>query len=84
MLTEAAIEGKNDGLRGLKENIIIGKLIPAGTGINRYREVVTDAPDYTPMDFYTSEDSDIDPSEWLAGGGTGAGARLADVIDLQQ
>ena len=84
VLTEAAIEGKNDGLRGLKENIIIGKLIPAGTGIDRYRDVVTEAPDYTPMDFYTSEDSDIDPSEWLAGGGTGTGGRLADVIDLQQ
>ncbi|MGZ0179073.1 MAG: DNA-directed RNA polymerase subunit beta', partial [Acidimicrobiales bacterium] len=82
VLTEAAIEGKNDGLRGLKENIIIGKLIPAGTGIERYREVVTDAPDYTPMDFYSSEDSDIDPSEWLAGGGSGAGGRLADVIDM--
>ena len=39
VLTEAAIEGKNDGLRGLKENIIIGKLIPAGTGIERYRDV---------------------------------------------
>ncbi len=82
VLTEAAIEGKNDGLRGLKENIIIGKLIPAGTGIDRYREVVTDAPDYQPMDFYSSEDADIDPSEWLASGGTGGGGRLADVIDL--
>ena len=82
VLTEAAIEGKNDGLRGLKENIIIGKLIPAGTGIERYRDVVTDAPDYTPMDFYSSEDSDIDPSEWLAGGGSGGGSRLADVIDM--
>jgi DNA-directed RNA polymerase subunit beta' len=57
-------------------------LIPAGTGIERYREVVTDAPDYKPMDFYSSEDSDVDPSEWLAGGGSGAGSRLADVIDM--
>ena len=35
VLTEAAIEGKNDGLEGLKENVIIGKLIPAGTGMPR-------------------------------------------------
>ena len=39
VLTEAAIEGKTDGLLGLKENIIIGKLIPAGTGMTRYRDV---------------------------------------------
>ena len=39
VLTEAAIEGKNDGLEGLKENVIIGKLIPAGTGMPRYRDV---------------------------------------------
>ena len=38
VLTEAAIEGKRDQLLGLKENIIIGKLIPAGTGMLRYRE----------------------------------------------
>jgi hypothetical protein len=46
VLTEAAIEGKNDGLEGLKENVIIGKLIPAGTGMPRYRDVGTEAPDY--------------------------------------
>jgi DNA-directed RNA polymerase subunit beta' len=34
VLTEAAIEGKSDWLRGLKENVIIGRLIPAGTGFN--------------------------------------------------
>jgi DNA-directed RNA polymerase subunit beta' len=38
-LTEAAIEGKSDWLRGLKENVIIGRLIPAGTGYNTYEEV---------------------------------------------
>ncbi len=37
VLTDAAIEGKVDNLAGLKENIIIGKLIPAGTGLRRYR-----------------------------------------------
>jgi DNA-directed RNA polymerase subunit beta' len=38
VLTEAAIEGKADWLRGLKENVIIGRLIPAGTGFNLYGE----------------------------------------------
>ncbi|MDO9380447.1 MAG: DNA-directed RNA polymerase subunit beta' [Nocardioidaceae bacterium] len=39
VLTDAAIHGKSDQLRGLKENIIIGKLIPAGTGLERYRNI---------------------------------------------
>ena len=39
VLTDAAIHGKSDHLRGLKENIIIGKLIPAGTGLDRYRNI---------------------------------------------
>jgi DNA-directed RNA polymerase subunit beta' len=39
VLTEAAIEGKSDWLRGLKENVIIGRLIPAGTGFNAYEDV---------------------------------------------
>ncbi len=39
VLTEAAIKGKEDNLLGLKENVIIGKLIPAGTGMRRYRNV---------------------------------------------
>ena len=39
VLTEAAIEGKADWLRGLKENVIIGRLIPAGTGFNSYSEI---------------------------------------------
>jgi len=41
VLTEAAVSGKVDGLLGLKENVIIGHLIPAGTGIERYRELKT-------------------------------------------
>ena len=39
VLTDAAIKGKVDPLLGLKENVIIGKLIPAGTGMNRYRDI---------------------------------------------
>ena len=39
MLTDAALEGKIDRLNGLKENVIIGKLIPAATGLKRYRRI---------------------------------------------
>ena len=39
MLTEASISGKIDYLRGLKENVIMGRLIPAGTGMEFYRNV---------------------------------------------
>ena len=42
VLTEAAIKGKVDPLIGLKENVIIGKLIPAGTGMRKYRDVNLD------------------------------------------
>ena len=59
VLTEAAIDGRGDSLNGLKENIIIGKLIPAGTGMMRYRDFGIDAPDYVPMATYHSDDSDI-------------------------
>ena len=68
VLTEAAIESKSDDLNGLKENIIIGKLIPAGTGIGEYRNIAPKAPGYVPMDYYSSDDPDEqeDLSEWLA------------------
>ncbi|MEL6892708.1 MAG: DNA-directed RNA polymerase subunit beta' [Actinomycetota bacterium] len=66
VLTEAAIDGRADDLIGLKENIILGKLIPAGTGMNRYREFGIEAPDYEPMTFYSSEGEE-DPAAFLAG-----------------
>ena len=61
VLTEAAIKGKVDPLIGLKENVIIGKPIPAGTGMRRYRDVVLDtsiADEYgtTPEDEYPEDD----------------------------
>jgi len=65
VLTEAAIDGRGDTLVGLKENIIIGKLIPAGTGMLRYREFETVAPEYEPMAFWSS-DAESDPAAWLA------------------
>jgi DNA-directed RNA polymerase subunit beta' len=43
VLTEAAIRGKSDPLLGMKENVIIGKLIPAGTGMSRYRSIRVEA-----------------------------------------
>ena len=39
VLAQAAIGGKTDFLRGLKENVILGRLIPAGTGLSRYRNI---------------------------------------------
>jgi DNA-directed RNA polymerase subunit beta' len=56
VLTEAAIKGKVDPLIGLKENVIIGKLIPAGTGMKRYRSVKLDTD--TPDEIMLSEDID--------------------------
>ncbi|MEG2774495.1 MAG: DNA-directed RNA polymerase subunit beta', partial [Acetivibrio sp.] len=51
VLTEAAIKGKIDPLIGLKENVIIGKLIPAGTGMKRYRNVQLDSDEVMEMNF---------------------------------
>ena len=65
VLTEAAIDGRGDNLLGLKENIIIGKLIPAGSGMMRYREFAIDAPEYQPMAYFSSE-VDEDPAAWLS------------------
>ncbi len=64
VLTEAAIKGKVDPLIGLKENVLIGKLIPAGTGMKRYQNVKLD----TDMDEESelSFDEDIDLDEELS------------------
>jgi len=51
VLTEASIKGKRDPLLGLKENVIIGKLVPAGTGMSRYRNVEVITPEgYSEID----------------------------------
>jgi DNA-directed RNA polymerase subunit beta' len=55
VLTEAAISGKVDRLRGLKENVIIGKLIPAGTGLDYYKKQREQAQRY-----YEEEPIDLD------------------------
>jgi len=74
VLTEAAIEGKSDQLFGLKENIIIGKLIPAGTGMTRYRDIGMDAPEAERLTFWSSdtEQETEDLAAWLANIGTTA------------
>ncbi|MGL5060537.1 MAG: DNA-directed RNA polymerase subunit beta' [Microcoleus sp.] len=65
VLTEAAIEGKSDWLRGLKENVIIGRLIPAGTGFNAYedasaQDVAYDNPVYDAEEPDLQEDVVLD------------------------
>ena len=54
VLTEAAINGKVDYLRGLKENVIMGRLIPAGTGLGAYKRLTVD------VDAVDEEDMDDD------------------------
>ena len=57
VLTEAAMNGKSDSLVGLKENVILGKLIPAGTGLARYNDVIVEP---TPEALANSNYSEVD------------------------
>ncbi len=59
VLTEAAIKGKVDPLIGLKENVLIGKLIPAGTGMKRYRNVKLDTDLNKGSELIISDEEDI-------------------------
>ncbi|CAN5190734.1 DNA-directed RNA polymerase subunit beta' [soil metagenome] len=52
VLTQAAMEGKSDPLVGLKENVIIGQLIPAGTGLHKYRNVTVEATEEAKAERY--------------------------------
>lgn len=54
VLTEAAMSGRRDPLLGLKENVIIGKLIPAGTGLSRYRNVEVEPTEQAKAELYPS------------------------------
>ncbi len=70
VLTDAAIKGKADPLIGLKENVIIGQLIPAGTGMKRYRSIRLDSDfdaneeiDFGDMDFEEEEEYQAEPSD---------------------
>ena len=86
VLTDAAIQSRSDFMRGLKENVIIGKLIPAGTGANQYQVLQPSLPGATTvanLGFLTegaesiSDDESLpeDPAEWLAslGGNSSTG-----------
>jgi DNA-directed RNA polymerase subunit beta' len=54
VLTEAAMSGRRDPLLGLKENVIIGKLIPAGTGLSRYRNIEVEPTEQAKAELYPS------------------------------
>src|SRR5437763_6055605 len=58
VLTDASIEGKVDRLHGLKENVIIGKLIPAATGLKRYRTIDIGPSEKVPLEAYTRRASE--------------------------
>jgi DNA-directed RNA polymerase subunit beta' len=55
VLTDAAIEGKTDRLHGLKENVIIGKLIPAATGLRKYRSITIEPTEPLPLQMFGGE-----------------------------
>ncbi len=88
VLTEAAINSKSDFMRGLKENVIIGKLIPAGTGSDMYQaiepmlpgaSVPTAASLFGDMDIESADDAlPQDPAEWLASLGAASPASTGD------
>ena len=74
VLTEAAIKGKVDHLVGLKENVIIGKLIPAGTGLSAYRHF---AEELVPA----AEEEQEEPAE-VSGESAGVEALQADAAQV--
>ena len=78
VLTAAAIASKSDDLKGLKENIVIGKLIPAGTGVPAYRNIDCEAPDYVPAESFTSDEDDKEHFLAMGGASTGNGSDLDD------
>ncbi len=75
VLTDAALEGKKDTLNGLKENVIIGKLIPAATGLKRYRRIEIEPSEPLPraMDEIGLLDQDEIAAELGLGNGDGLG-----------
>ncbi len=88
VLTDAAIKGKNDKLMGLKENVIIGKLIPAGTGMKRYKNIKLDygvneefMKEYAKYNSYSEGDGEIDPED--AGEALFAAEETANADQLQ-
>jgi len=78
VLTEASIKGKTDPLLGLKENVIIGKLVPAGTGMPRYRSVqvkslLSGEEEPAPEEELLEQVEEIMPADAVQAGGTTGG-----------
>ncbi len=83
VLTDAALEGKTDRLNGLKENVIIGKLIPAATGLKRYRRIEIEPSEPLPraIDEVGLLDGDEIAAELGIGGENGADGELIRAFD---
>ncbi|MFW5420481.1 DNA-directed RNA polymerase subunit beta' [Nocardiopsis sp. CNT-189] len=77
VLTENAIHGKSDPLLGLKENVIIGKLIPAGTGMPQYRNVRVEPTEEAKASMYSVSGYE-EPSEYTFGQGSGEAVPLEE------
>ncbi|HVW19398.1 MAG TPA: DNA-directed RNA polymerase subunit beta' [Solirubrobacteraceae bacterium] len=87
VLTDAALEGKIDRLNGLKENVIIGKLIPAATGLKRYRRIEIEPSEPLPraMDDVGLLDSDEIAAELGLGDAEGLGGFIeSDIASLEE
>ena len=88
VLTEASLNSKSDYMRGLKENVIIGKLIPAGTGSVAYQQIQPMLPDaqvptaaalFGDVDIESTDDAlPADPAEWLASLGSSSSDDASD------
>jgi DNA-directed RNA polymerase subunit beta' len=76
VLTDAAINGKSDSLIGLKENVILGKLIPAGTGLERYRNIRVEPTAEARAQAYSMVG--YDPFDYDFGSGSGAAVPLEE------
>lgn len=85
VLTQASIEGKVDYLRGLKENVIMGRLIPAGTGVSKYRSatlLIEEPEEYLPEVEEIDEEAD-GVSEEVVETGVAAPVEEGEVTDLE-
>jgi DNA-directed RNA polymerase subunit beta' len=84
VLTDAALEGKTDRLNGLKENVIIGKLIPAATGLKRYRRIEIEPSQPLPRaidDVGLLDQDEIAAELGLSGAGGGLGGSYGQEFD---
>ena len=79
VLTEAAMEAKSDPLLGLKENVILGKLIPAGTGLPRYRNLTVEPTEEAKAAAYAVPDYEDFDYAGAFGQGSGEAVRLDDL-----